>query len=158
LDGNKEDLKMKVILLQDVKALGKKGELVTAADGYARNFLLPKKLAKEANAQGMTELKNAADSKKFKVDTAVADAQKAKATLEGQNFKIAAKAGQKGRLFGSITAKEVADEIKNRLGVDVDKRKITLSADIKALGEYTAEVKLYTGISANCTVEIVAAE
>ena len=90
---------MKVILLQDVKFLGKKGELVKASDGYARNFLFPKGLAKEANAQAMNELKNAENSKQYKIETDIKKANEAKAMLEGETFKMTAKAGNGGRLF-----------------------------------------------------------
>lgn len=145
---------MKAVLLQDVKSLGKKGELVNVSDGYARNFLFPKNLAKEANAQAMNELKNAEQSKKFKRDTEIAAANKAKAELEGAKFVIKAKAGESGKLFGSITAKEISAEIKRQKGFDVDKRKIVLKGDIKTVGEYTAEIKLYTGISADVTVAV----
>ncbi len=147
---------MKVVLLQDVKSVGKKGELVTVSDGYARNFLFPKNIAKEANAQALNELKNAEQSKKFKTDTAIAEANKAKAELEGAVFVMNAKAGSSGKLFGSITAKEVAAEIKKQKGIDVDKRKITLSSDIKTTGEYDVEVKLYTSIAAHVKVEVKA--
>lgn len=147
---------MKVVLLQDVKGLGKKGELVNASDGYVRNFLFPKNLAKEANAQAMNELKNAEQSKKYKVDTAIAAANKAKAELEGSTFVMNAKAGSSGKLFGSITAKEISAEIKKQKGVDVDKRKITLSSDIKTCGVYDVDVKLYTGIVATVKVEVKA--
>ncbi len=147
---------MKVVLLQDVKGLGKKGELVTASDGYVRNFLFPKNLAKEANAQAMNELKNAEQSKKFKIDTAIKNAEEAKAKLEGSTFVMNAKAGQSGKLFGSITAKEISAEIKKQKGIDVDKRKITLKGDIKTCGVYDVEVKLYTSITANVQVEVKA--
>lgn len=145
---------MKVILLQDVKALGKKGELVNASDGYARNFLLPKKMAKEANAQAMNEYKNAIDSANFKVETQKAEASKNKETLQGKTLVITAKAGSNGKLFGSITQKEVSAYIKKNFNIDVDKRKIVLSSDIKAYGEYSAEVKLYSGISAEVKIEV----
>lgn len=147
---------MKVVLLKDVKGLGKKGELVNASDGYARNFLFPKNLAKEANAQAMNELKNAEASKQYKIDTAVAAANKAKAELEGATFVMSAKAGNNGKLFGSITAKEIAAEIKKQKNIDVDKRKITLSSDIKTCGLYDVEIKLYTSISAKVQVEVKA--
>lgn len=147
---------MKVVLLKDVKSHGKKGELVTVSDGYARNFLFPKGLAKEANAQAMNELKNAEQSKQFKIDTQIALANKAKAELEGSTFVINAKAGASGKLFGSITAKEISAEIKKQKGIDVDKRKITLSSDIKTCGVYDVEVKLYTSIIANIKVEVKA--
>ena len=143
---------MKVILLQDVKSLGKKGELVNVSDGYARNFLFPKNMAKEANAQAMNEFKNAEQSKKYKIDTAIANAEKAKKELEGSKFVIKAKAGESGKLFGSITPKEISAEIKRQKKLDVDKRKIILKGDIKTLGEYTAEIKLYTGITANVEI------
>ncbi len=147
---------MKVILLQDVKGLGKKGELVNASDGYVRNFLFPKNLAKEANAQAMNELKNAEQSKQYKIDTQIAAANKAKSELEGAVFVMNAKAGQNGKLFGSITAKEISAEIKKQKGIDVDKRKITLSSDIKTCGIYDVEVKLYTSIIAKVQVEVKA--
>lgn len=145
---------MKVILLQDVKALGKKGELVDASDGYARNFLLPRKLAREANAQAMNEYKNAENSKNFKIATQKAQAEAYKKQLEGKTFNMTAKAGQGGRLFGSITAKQVAEEIKKQYNIVVDKRKVVLEMDIKEFGTYKAEVKLYSGISAKIDVKV----
>lgn len=145
---------MKVILLQDIKALGKKGELVTASDGYARNFLFPKKLAKEANAQAMNEYKNAENSKNFKIATQKAQAEHDKKMLEGKKFKMTAKAGQGGRLFGSVTAKQVAEEIKKQYNISIDKRKVVLECDIKEFGTYSAEVKLYTGIVAKIDVQV----
>lgn len=145
---------MKVILMQDVKALGKKGELVEASDGYARNFLLPKKLAKQANAQAMNEYKNAENSKNYKIATQKAQAESDKKTLEGKVFKMTAKAGQAGKLFGSITSKQVAEEIKKQYNIDIDKRKVVLECDIKEFGTYKAEVKLYTGISAKIDVQV----
>ena len=145
---------MKVILLQDIKALGKRGELVEASDGYARNYLLPRKLAKEANAQAMNEYKNAENSKQYKIATEKAQAEAAKKKLEGKVFKMTARAGQSGKLFGSITSKQVAEEIKKQYNITVDKRKVVLECDIKEFGTYKAEVKLYTGISANIDVQV----
>lgn len=149
---------MKVILMQDVKSLGKKGELVEASDGYARNYLLPKKLAKEANSQAMNEYKNAENSKNFKIATQKAEAESQKKQLEGKMFKMTAKAGQGGRLFGSVTAKQVAEEIKKQYNITVDKRKVVLDSDIKEFGTYKAEVKLYTGISAHIDVKVTEAK
>lgn len=149
---------MRVILLQDVKSLGKKGELVTVSDGYARNFLFPKKIAKEANAQAMNEYRNAENSKNYKIETQKAQAMHEKSVLEGQTLKMTAKAGQGGRLFGSVTPKEISAEIKRLYNIAVDKRKIVLDSDIKAFGTYTAEVKLYTGISAEVKVQVSEAE
>lgn len=146
---------MKLVLLQDVKSLGKKGEMVNASDGYARNFLIPKGLAKEVNNQVMNEFKNAENSKKYKTEQDIAAANASKAKLDGQTLLIKAKAGQGSKLFGSITSKEVSAEIKAKLGLDIDKRKIVMS-DIKSIGSFKAEIKLYTGISATLTIEVEA--
>ena len=145
---------MKVVLLSDIKGTGKKGELVNVSDGYARNFLFPRKLAKEADAQALTELRNAEQSRLHKIAVETAQAEENKKKLEGQILNMTAKAGQGGRLFGSVTSKEIANEIKQKYGLDVDKRKIVLDSDIKAFGTYNCEVKLYTGISANIKVKV----
>lgn len=144
---------MKVILLQDVKGKGKKGELCNVSDGYARNFLFPKNLAIEADSAAMGELKSreaaAAHHKQEEIDAAKATAAK----LEGKSVTIKAKAGTGGRLFGSVTSKEIAEQIKNELGIVIDRKKMTV-ADIKNFGEYTAEIKLYVGITAKITVKV----
>lgn len=145
---------MKVVLLADVKGSGKKGELVNVSDGYARNFLFPKKLAKEANAQAMNELKNAEEAKAYKIKTETENAKKAAAALEGKTVKLTAKAGQGGRLFGSVTAKEISEAVKQQFKVEVDKRKIVMDGDIKAFGTYSCEIRLYTGISAKIFVMV----
>lgn len=142
---------MKVILKQDVKGLGKKGEMVNASDGYARNFLMPRGLASEANAQALNELKTREESEKRKKALELQAAQDAAKALEGMTVRVSAKAGQNGKLFGSVTAKEVAEVIKNDLGIEVDKRKITID-DIKNYGTYEAEVKVLTGITAKIYV------
>ncbi len=144
---------MKVILTQDVKNLGKKGEMVSTSDGYARNFLFPRKLATEANAQAMTELKNREDSQNHKIQVEKAAATEASEKLTGKTVRITAKAGQGGRLFGSVTAKEVAETIKKDFGISVDKRKITVD-DIKAFGTYKAQAKFYQGITADFFVMV----
>ncbi len=144
---------MDVILKADVKGLGKKGEKVKASDGYARNFLFPKGLAVEANAQSLTELRNREQSNQHKIDMEVAAANDAKAKLQGKIVKMTAKAGNNGKLFGSVTAKEVAAEITKQYGITVDKRKITMD-DIKNFGSYKIEVKLYTNIFAEMTVMV----
>lgn len=144
---------MEVILKADVKGLGKKGEKVKASDGYARNFLFPKGLAVEANAQSLTELRNREQSNQHKIDTEIAAANASKDKLQGKTVKLTAKAGQNGKIFGSVTAKEVAAEISKQFGVTVDKRKITMD-DIKNFGSYKIEVKLYTNISAEMTVMV----
>lgn len=144
---------MKVILNQDVKGLGKKGELVNTSDGYARNFLFPRKLASEANSQAMTELQNRENSKKHKIAVETQEAKDAAAKIEGKIIKVTAKAGQGGRLFGSVTSKEIAAEMKNQFGIDIDRRKITVN-DIKAFGTYPAAVKLYQGVTAEFKVAV----
>lgn len=128
---------MKVILMQDVKSLGKKGELVEAFDGYARNFLLPRKLAKEANAQAMNEYKNAENSKNYKIATQKAQAEHDKKTLEGKTFKMTAKAGQGGRLFGSVTSKQVAEEIKSSTTLMLTSARLFLTATLRNLVHIT---------------------
>lgn len=144
---------MDVILKADVKGLGKKGEKVKASDGYARNFLFPKGLAVEANAQSLTELRNREQSNQHKIDVEVAAANDSKAKLQGKIIKITAKAGNNGKLFGSVTSKEVAAEIAKQYAVKVDKRKISMD-DIKTFGSYKIEVKLYTNIIAEMTVMV----
>lgn len=144
---------MKVILIKDVKGLGKKGELVNASDGYARNYLFPRNLAAEANSQAMTELKNREDSKKHKIAVETDEAKAAAAKINGKTIKMTAKAGQGGRLFGSVTAKEIAVGMKKQFDIDVDKRKITID-DIKAFGTYPATVKLYQGVTADFSVMV----
>lgn len=145
---------MKVILLQDVKGTGKKGELANVSDGYARNFLLPRKLAREADVQALNELKNAEQSKQHKIAVETAEAKANAEKLEGQVIEMTAKAGQGGRLFGSVTNKEVAAAVAQKFGIAVDKRKVVLESDIKAFGTYNCEIKLYTGICANIKVMV----
>lgn len=144
---------MKVVLKQDVKGLGKKGELVNASDGYARNFLFPKNLAVEANAQNMTELKNREQAEKYKIETDTAAAKKAAAEISGKTIVITAKAGANGKLFGSVTAKEIAEKIEKDFGIKTDKRKISVE-DIKQFGTFEFEIKLYTGVSAKLFVRV----
>ncbi len=142
---------MKVILLEDVKGQGKKGALVNVSDGYARNFLFPKNLAKEANAAAMSELKSKADAAKFHFEEDKAAAKALAQKIEGTKVKLIAKAGANGKLFGSITSKEITAELNKILGISIDKKKLSV-ADIKNFGEYTATVKLFTDISASFTV------
>ena len=144
---------MKVILNADVKGLGKKGELVNASDGYARNFLFPKNLAVEANSTAMNELKNRESSKAHHIAEEKAAATESANKINGKEIVIHAKAGSNGKLFGAITSKEVAAEINTAFGVSVDKKKITV-ADIKSYGEFSAEVKLYNGLTAKVTVKV----
>lgn len=144
---------MKVILNQDVKNLGKKGEMVSTSDGYARNFLFPRKLAVEANAQAMTELKNREASQNHKIEVEKAAANESASKINGKTVKITAKAGQNGKLFGSVTAKEIAETVKKQFSIDIDKRKITVD-DIKTFGTFPAQAKFYQGITADFFVMV----
>ena len=147
---------MKVILKADVKSLGKKGDLVNTSDGYARNFLFPKGLAIEANAQAMNEFNNKETAKKFHKAEEIKAANELKDRIEGKTFKVAAKAGANGKLFGSVTAKDVSAAIKEEMGDNIDKRKISMQ-DIKAFGTTQIEVKVYQGITAKVFVKVVEA-
>ena len=147
---------MEVILLQDVKTLGKKNQIVKVSDGYARNFLFPKKLAVEANAvnKNAVEIHNKSEESKRKAKKARAEEDKK--LLEGKVFTVKAK-GSSTKLFGAITSKEIAEEIEKDSGLAIDKKKITV-ANIKTYGEYNAEIKLYPEIAAKVTVHVVPEE
>ncbi|WP_312645106.1 50S ribosomal protein L9 [Hydrogenoanaerobacterium sp.] len=145
---------MKVILQADVKGTGKKGELVNVSDGYARNFLFPKKLAIEANAQAMNELKNREAAVKHRAEVELQNAKDLAEKIEGKTIKLTAKAGAGGKLFGSITSKEVAEGASKQLGVEMDKKKITIDADIKSFGTFNAVVKLHTQVQAKFFVTV----
>ena len=144
---------MKVILKADVKSLGKKGELVNTSDGYARNFLFPKGLAVEANATAMNDFKNKEKAKAFHKAEEVKAANEVKAKLDGKTVKLTAKAGANGKLFGSVTSKDVAAKLNADFGENIDKRKISMQ-DIKAFGTVQAEVKIYQGVSASIFVQV----
>ena len=144
---------MKVVLLEDVKGHGKKGELCNVSDGYARNFLFPKKLAVAADAAALSELKSREDAKAHHKQEEIDAAKATAAKLNGKSVTVRAKAGNGGKLFGSVTSKEISEEIKNSYGITVDRKKMNVG-DIKNFGEYTAEIKLYTGITAKITVKV----
>lgn len=144
---------MKVILLQDVKGLGKKGEMVNASDGYARNFLFPRKLAGEANSQALSELKNKEAAEKHRIEEETAAARATAERLEGKTVKLSAKGGANGKLFGSVTSKDVAKAVSDAFNTEIDKKKVVVE-DIKSFGVYPVEVKLYNGISANLFVSV----
>lgn len=146
---------MKVIFLKDVKGSGKKGEVKNVADGYARNMLIPKGLAIEANAKNMAELAGQQSSAQHKIDLEIQAAKEAAGKIKDQKVNIKAKAGSNGKLFGSVTAGNVADAMNEQLGVKVDKKKITLSSDIKNFGSYNAVIRLYNGISEKIDVEVI---
>ncbi len=147
---------MKVILLQDVKGSGKKGDVINASDGYARNFLLPKNLAVEANAANMTQLNNQKASVEHKKAVNRDNSKLLKERLENAKVIIKAKSGDNGKLFGAVTSIDIEKAIKQQVQIEVDKRKVVLKDSIKALGEYEITVKLFEDISAKVKIEIQA--
>ena len=148
---------MKVILNADVKGKGKKGEIVNVSDGYARNFLFPKNLAKEATAQNLNAAKVAQDAAKHRKLVEKAEAVALAEKLSGKTVQLKAKCGEGNRLFGAVTAAEVAEALKENMGIEVDKKKIALSGGIKELGTYDVAVKVYAEVSATIKVEVVRA-
>lgn len=138
---------MKVILLADVKGQGKKDQLVEVSDGYARNFLLPRKLAKPADNQAVTELKNKQAAAQHKIDTERANARDIAQKLTTFQLVFRVGAAADGRLYGSITSKDIAELLAAEHGITVDKRKITMGEPIKAYGSYEVDVRLYTDVS-----------
>ena len=145
---------MKVILLQDVKGTGKKGEIHEVKDGYGTNFLIKKGLAQEANAKNLNLLQGQKDSAQHKIDVDIANAKEIASKLDGKTVVVTAKAGQNGRLFGTVTAKEVSAAIKQSLGCDVDKKKINIAMKIEGFGDFSAEARLYPGVAAKFTVSV----
>jgi large subunit ribosomal protein L9 len=144
---------MKVILKQDVKGQGKAGQLVQVSDGYARNFLLPRGLAIEADAQAMNDLRNKESAQQHHKAVEKQEAEKNAKLLSGKTVKVTARAGQSGKLFGAVTTKEVAEALKVQYGVELDKRKIVMP-DAKAFGAYEAELKFNQGVTAKITVMV----
>lgn len=145
---------MKVILLKDVKGSGKAGAVLEVADGYARNFLIAKGFAIEATAKNINDLNGKKAAAQHKLDVAKADAEAIASKLDKQSITIKAKAGQGGKLFGSVTSSTLCDVIKKQYGVEVDKKKVVLNTDIKAYGDYSFEIKMTQGVSAKMTVKV----
>ena len=146
---------MKVILKADVKGHGKKGDLVNASDGYAKNFLIPKGLAVLADATAINELENKKSAEKYHKNQEEMRANELAGQLEGKKITFKLKAGDNGKLFGSITAKDVAEQIKMQLHLEVDKKKVALSDGIKVLGTTEVTIKVYPNISAKVKVEVL---
>ena len=142
---------MKVVLLQDVKDIGKKDQVVTVSDGYARNFLLPRKLAKEATAAAMNDVKAKESAKAHHKQEEIKAANELKAKLDGEEVTIKAKAGKEGKLFGAVTSKDVAAALKAQHKLDIDKKKIVMK-DIKTFSRVDADIKIYPEIQAKITV------
>jgi len=148
---------MRVILKEDVKKLGKKGDIVKVADGYARNYLLPRGLVEEATANSVGKLKHIEKAKEREFQARKKEAEDLAANLEKERFVISVKAGEEGRLFGSVTSKDIADVVK-KAGYDIDKKKINLNEHIKALGSFQIDVKLYEGVNATLNIQVVEAD
>ena len=146
--------KMQVILTQDVKGQGKKGQVVNVSDGYARNFLLPKGLATEATKSSMNDLKGKKESEQFQIKTQTEEAQKIAEKMQEIEVVLNAKAGDNGKLFGSITSKDVSDALTTQHHIKLDKKKFVLPDGIKTLGTTEVKVKLYTGITGTLKVRV----
>ena len=146
---------MKVVLTQDVKGQGKKNDIIDVSDGYARNFLFPRKLAVVADARAMNDVMNKKASQEHKIEVEKANARALCEKIEATKVVIKAEAGSDGRFYGAVTAKDIAEALKAQFSLDVDKRKIALDAPIKAFGTYIVEVKLYSGIVAKLNVQVV---
>lgn len=146
---------MKVILLDNIKGVGKKDEIINASDGYARNFLFPKKLAVEANNENLAKLKSKNESKAFKKETEIAEAKKIAEKINSITLKIEVKAGENGKIFGGVTSKEIAEALKKEHNIETDKKKVILSETIKNIGVHTVDIKLYEGIIAKLKLNVV---
>ena len=144
---------MKVILLKDIKGTGKKDQIIEASDGYARNFLFPKGLAREANATNLNAIENAKSAQKHREDVERAKAEEIRKEISGKVIRIAARGAEGGKLYGSVTAQEIADALNKQYGVKVEKRKIDV-ANIRNAGDFTVNVWLYAGITAEMTAKV----
>lgn len=145
---------MKVVLLQDVKAQGKKDQIVEVSDGYARNFLFPKKLAVPADAKVINDIKSKQSSAKHREEVEKENARALAKKLSEATVKVTAEAGTDGRFYGAVTSKDIAEALKAQFAIEVDKRKILLDAPIKAFGTYKIEIKLYADISGKLNVKV----
>lgn len=144
---------MKVILLKDIKGTGKKDQIIEASDGFARNFLFPKGLAREASATNLNAIENAKAAQKHREDVERAKAEETRKALSGKAIKIVARGAEGGRLYGSVTAQEIANELFKQYGVKVEKRRIDV-ANIRNAGDFTVSVWLYAGITAEMTAKV----
>lgn len=147
---------MKVILLEDVKGTGKKGQIADVSDGHARNFLFPRKLAAEANKSNIAELEAKQKQADHKLTKELATARELGERIEKTGLSISARVGENGKMFGSVTNKEIAEALQSQAGISVDRKKIAISDTMKSTGAYTVTVKLHAQVSAKLNVEIVA--
>ena len=148
---------MKVILLQDVKSLGKKGEIVNVNDGYARNFILPKKLGLEANGKNMNDLKLQKNNEAKVAKEHLEAAKELAKQLEAGKVEVAIKVGEGGKVFGSVSNKEITAEVKKQLGLEIDKKKLVLPEPIKTFGTHEVPVKLHKDVVAKLAVKVTEA-
>ncbi len=146
---------MKVILKEDIKGVGKKDQVINASDGYARNFLFPKNLAVEANNENMAKLKAKQNSAKFQKDQEREEALKIADKLSKILLKIRVKSGENGKIFGGVSAKEIAQELEKEYKIKVDKKKIDLKEAIKTLGIHNIEIKLFEGVIGKLKVDVI---
>ena len=143
---------MKVILLADVKGQGKKNDVIEVSDGYGKNFLIPRKLAKAADAQSLNDVKVKEAARLYRIETEKKEAKELAEKLKSILVKIPASGGGDGRLYGSVTSKDIVERLKADTGIDIDKRKLVMNDQIKAYGKYEVEVKLYTEITGKINV------
>ena len=148
---------MKVILLADVKGQGKKNDVIEVSDGYGKNFLIPRKLAKAADAQSLNDVKVREEARLYRIETEKKEAQALAERLKDMIIHIPAPGGSDGRLYGSVTAKDVSERLQADHGIVIDKRKITVSEPIKSYGTYHLEVKLYTEVTGKINVKVIEA-
>ena len=146
---------MKVILLQDIKGVGKKDQIINANDGYARNYLFPKKLAVEATAGNLGNLKSKQESNQYRKDMQKEEAIEVASKLKDITLTIKVKAGENGKIFGGVTAKEISENLKSQHSIEIDKKKINLTETIKTLGIVNVDIKLYEGVTAKLRVQVI---
>lgn len=146
---------MKIILKSDIKGVGKKDEVINASDGYARNFLLPKNLAVEANSENMSKLKSKQDANAYKKGQEKEEAKKTADKLSKILLKVPVKSGENGKIFGGVSAKEISELLKSEYKIDIDKKKIEVKETIKTLGTRTITIKLYEGIVGSLKIDVI---
>jgi len=148
---------MKVILLKDIKGTGSKDQIIEVSDGYGRNYLLPRKLAVEATSEAMNAIEKSKSAAKHREDVKKDEAEQAARSLKGKNVTVKVRAGENGRLYGSITTQEIADALKAQHGVELDKRKVELDEKVTTVGQTTITVKLHAGVSTKMNLIVEAA-
>ena len=147
---------MKVILLKDIKNVGKKDEIINANDGYARNFLFPKGFAVEANKDNLLKLQAKNDSKAHKKELEIEENKKQAKKIESITLELHVKAGENGKIFGGVTSKEISEEIKKQYKIEIDKKKIVLKETIKNTGRFTVDIKFGDGVNAKLELNVIA--